>query len=114
MRRTVQDEERGLWVLALAALGLAVLGLLSGCAPPGASRGEKLLEEVESFNNAVRWDRREIALTRLPPAKRNAFLDRLEEIEDDVRIDDWELDRAEVDWKKGTAKFRMHFVWHSE
>jgi len=114
MRWIVRDEDRGLVVLALAALGLAVLGLLSGCAPPGTGANEQLVQEVTAFNDAVRWDRRELALQRLPPARRNAFLDRLEEIEDDVRIDDWELDRAEVQWKQGRARFRMHFVWHRE
>ena len=113
-RQAELKEDLPLVVLALAALGLALLGLLSGCAPPGNSKADRLLDEVNAFNNAVRWDRREEAMLRLPAGSRSAFLDRLEEIEKDIRIDDWELDRAQVDWKKGQARFRVHFMWHSE
>ncbi len=116
MRFKLGDEElRPLAGLTLLAFAIAVLGLLGGlvgCNPGGKSGGEKFLADVSSFNNAVRWDRREEALARMTPAMRTAYLDRQEEIEDDVRVDDWELYRADVHKDVGTV--RVRFWWHRE
>ncbi len=85
------------------------LSLLTAC---GAipKQGEPLMDSVQLYNEGVRWERLANAASRVPAAERSDFLDEREELAEDLKISDWEVERVEA--KGGKAKIRVKYTWY--
>jgi hypothetical protein len=91
---------------------LLVLIFLAGCAgAAGQSAGERLLNDVRSFHEGLRWRRFDDAADHIPPASREVFLDGREALDDDLRIDDYEIERTKM-VKDGVAEVQIRYTWH--
>jgi hypothetical protein len=95
---------------ALCALLLLASVQLWGC---GASvkRSEDLLYDVRTFQEGLRWRKYEMAADYVPAAVREKFLEAHDDVDDDLRIDDYELERVKVDDEK-IALVRVKYTWH--
>ena len=63
----------------------------------GAARGADLLNDVRTFQEGLRWRKYEMAADYVPAAVRERFLTAHEELDEDLRIDDYELQRVKVE-----------------
>ena len=95
--------------LILLSMVIAVTG---ACA--GQLKTDNFMVSVRSYNQDLRWQRFPAAASKIPAAERVAFLDEREALEDDLRIDDWEIKR--VRWGKDQHRAAVHvkFTWHSD
>jgi hypothetical protein len=83
--------------------------LAAGCgAVPKA--GEPLVDSVTLYNDGVRWERLVNAASRVPAAQREDFLDEREELAENLKITDWELER--VYEHGGKARVRVKYTWY--
>jgi hypothetical protein len=88
---------------------LLFLIALAGCGGL-PTRGEPLLDSVTLYNEGVRWERLTHAAARVPPAEREHFLDEREELAEDLKISEWEVER--VGEKGARASVRVKYVWY--
>lgn len=91
---------------------LLSLVLVTACgAASGRSRGEDLTTDLRTFHEGLRWRRYDDAADHVPAALRSRFLDAHETLDDDLRIDDYEVVR--VTWNgKSEATVRVRCTWH--
>lgn len=75
---------------------------------------DNFMVTVRSFNEDLRWRRLPSAASKLPPAQRVAFLDERESLEDDLRIDDWEVKRVRWSGDRLRARVQVRYTWHSD
>ncbi len=84
--------------------------LLAACGA-GQKRGEDLLTDVRTFQEGLRWRRYDDAAERIPPASRARFLDAHDELDTDLRIDDYEVLRVTTEGEQ-KARIRVRYTWH--
>ena len=89
------------WVWAIAA-----------CAGPG--KAEPLANTVRAYNDAVRWQRFQVAAAHVPASRQDHFLDQRDRIHDDLRINDYEVIRVRYDQNGSRARVHVKFVWHRD
>jgi hypothetical protein len=84
--------------------------LLFGCG--GTQKPSELRDDVREYGDGLRWQNLPAAVAHIPPAERADFVAEREELVDDLRIGDWEVDR--VDWVVAdkSAKVRVTWTWH--
>ena len=90
---------------------LGAVLVLAGCAGTGQSAGERLLNDVRAFHEDLRWRRFDDAAELVPPASRERFMDDREALDDDLRIDDYEIERTKM-VKEGVAEVQVRYTWH--
>lgn len=90
---------------ALAAIALA------GCAA-AQRKTEPLADSVRAYNDSVRWQRFDDAATRLPPDRRDDFLDQRDQLHEDLRISDYEVIRVRNDAKGRRARVQIKYTWY--
>jgi len=93
----------------------AILALLcSGAFACGGvpKAGEPLIESVTTYNDGVRWDRLAVAASRVPVAEREDFIDERDELDDTVKITDWEIKRVSDD-APGHARVHVKYTWYA-
>jgi len=73
--------------------------------------GETLPESVRVYNEGVRWGRFSAAAGRVPPSERADFVDKREEIADDLRLTDYEVSSI-TSLPDGKAKVRIKYTWY--
>jgi hypothetical protein len=91
---------------------LAVVLVVAACAGSAQERNEALTDDVRSFQDGVRWKRYEEAAAFVPPDRREKFLDDRDEIDHDLRIDDFEVERVKVGSGASEAIVQVRFTWH--
>ncbi len=91
---------------------LVLVGLIA-CSS-SASRSADLLNDVRTFQEGLRWRKYEMAADYVPAAVRERFLTAHEEIDEDLRIDDYELQRVKVESSGNDAYVRVKYTWHRE
>jgi hypothetical protein len=91
-------------VLALAGLALAACG-------GSSSRSADLLRDVRGYGNGLRWRDFPAAALRVAPARRDAFLEQREQLDEDLRIADWELTRLSYDDSGHRAQVHVEYTW---
>lgn len=96
----------------LTTLGLATLALVVSCAGPPRRGGEQLTTDLRGYNEALRWRRYDDAAARLPVVEREAFLDARQELDEDLRIDEYEVERIKLSKDEKTAVVQVRYVWH--
>jgi hypothetical protein len=101
-----------------AAGVLIVLLLLSGCEGTfgkysSGNRSNQLHEAVLEYNKYVRWQEWEKASDYIKTDEQSAFKQQLEELEEDLRITDFEIRDTDVDSdaKTATARILYRYYW---
>ena len=100
-------------MLFLASLSLLVCSMSTGCGPRVPQR-DAMMSAVRGFNENVRWRRFPEAASRIPRPQRDPFLDERETLEDDLRIDEYEIKRVKLGDKKRTARVQIRYTWHRD
>jgi hypothetical protein len=70
---------------------------------------------VRAYNEGVRWQIFAQAASRIMPAEREAFLDEREQLEKELRVDDFEVTRLKLlgsDHKR--ARVQVDWSWHMD
>jgi hypothetical protein len=94
------------WLLLAAVLA-------AGCGGGGAAAGEDLIGHVRVFQEGLRWRRYDQAADHVPAPVRARFLDAHDELDRELRIDDYEIVRVTLAGKT-EATVRVRYTWHLE
>lgn len=96
---------------AMAALAGCLAALAAGgCG--AAQTAEPLDEAVRAYNDAIRWERFEMAAGRVPPEQRDDFLDQRDRLHGDLRIHHSEVVRVRFDAQQRRARVQIKYVWY--
>ena len=74
------------------------MALALACAG-NAKRTDDMMHDIRAFNEGLRWDKLPQSAVRIPPAERDAFLDEREQLQDELRIDDYDITRLKTEGK---------------
>jgi len=91
---------RALCLLALAA-----------CASTGQKSDKELMTDVREFQEGLRWRNYDQAADHVHAAARVRFLDAHDELDGDLRIDDYEVMRVTLTGEF-EATVRVKYTWH--
>lgn len=94
------------------ALLLVISVALAACSPKARGHEDDLLSDVRGYQEGLRWRRLEDAAARVPPADREQFLDRLERLEGELFIDDYEITRVKLAPGGEKATVQVKLTWH--
>ena len=109
MIRTILRNLMPCWGLVVA-----VTLLLAACGG-SAKRSSDLLYDVRAYNEGVRWVKLPQAAVRILPSEREAFLDEREQLEEELRIDDYEITRLKMNGdRQETAEVQIRWSWHMD
>src|SRR5262245_8868763 len=86
---------------------------LIACAS-SSTRSADLLNDVRTFQEGLRWRKYEMAADYVPAAMRERFLDAHEEMDNELRVDDYEMQRVKVESGGNDAYVRVKYTWHRE
>ena len=102
---------RSLLVWAAQVAGLVVVALVAGGCGGSAKRASDFFHDMRGYNDGIRWRNHQQALTRIPHAERDDFLDERYELEEELRIGDYEVVRVKFasDQK---AEVQVRYSWH--
>ena len=89
---------------------LLLLAVLAGCGGSASQRAD-LIADLRGYGDGIRWRDFNAAALRVPPAKREAFMDDHEQLEDDLRVADWELRRLQYDTTRNHAEVHIEWTW---
>lgn len=95
------------WFLVVAQVALAV----SACAGREKAQ-EDFLDRLREYQEGLRWRRYEAAVAYRLPSEREAFLDARDELDDELRIDDYEIERVKFSDGRKAAIVQVRYVWH--
>jgi hypothetical protein len=93
---------------------LLMLLLGVGCVTPAQQRVELLGQNVREWNADVRWARYENAAASLPPDEAKSFLKRVDQVEKDLIIADFEVVNIKVGEPSTKATVIVRFEWYSQ
>ena len=91
-----------------------VLILLGACGGSARERQEDLMDAAREFQNGLRWRNYDQAAAHVPSEIRERFLDAHEELDDNLRVDDYEIERITVEKDARHAMIRVRLTWHLE
>lgn len=89
---------------------IVVLTLLAGCGGSTSQRAD-LVRDLRGYGDGIRWRDFNAAALRVPPAQREDFMDDKEQLEDDLRVADWELRRLTYDGTRNHAEVHIEWTW---
>jgi hypothetical protein len=89
---------------------LALL-LLVGCAGQQKATDD-LMEHVRGYQEGLRWRRWDEAAVHIEPDKREIFLDEHDQLDDELLIDDYEIERVKMERGRKAAKVLIRYSWH--
>lgn len=97
-----------IWMLVAAALTITACG-------GSAKRSHDLQYDVRLFNEGVRWVNLPQAAVRILPSEREEFLNEREELEEELRIDDFEIMRLKTEGTdQERATVQIKWTWHMD
>ncbi len=74
-----------------------------------------MMYDIRAYNEGLRWDKLPQSAIRIPPAERDAFLDEREQLQDELRIDDFDITRLNTEGEtKDRANVQIRWVWHMD
>jgi hypothetical protein len=91
---------RALWLLVLVA-----------CAG-SLKKSEDLMTDVRTYQEGLRWRKYDMAADYVPGPERERFLEERDEVDRDLRIDDYELERVKLEDGRERALVRVKYTWH--
>ena len=86
---------------------------LAGCFVPSPNEREALRDQVREWHDDMRWSRFNAASMRMPPARRQRFLDQTRALENDVGMADCEILSVQPAGD-GKAQVRAAFDWEAK
>jgi hypothetical protein len=93
---------------------LALCVLLAACAPP-ASASDTLNETIQSYNEAIRWERFDKAAMALPQALRAQTVDDWDERAHDLKITEYDIVKVDAKGsREARAQIKMSWYKNSE
>ena len=96
---------------SVRARHLAALVLLSvaaaGCANGLFSDRDRLKMALEEYHDGLRWGKVEASAAHLPVAERLRFAERFQQLQGDLEVMDYEVQRIEWDRPRGIANVRV-------
>jgi hypothetical protein len=94
---------------------LVAVTLMIGACGGSQKRSSDLLYDVRAYNEGVRWVKLPQAAVRILPSEREAFLDEREKLEEELRIDDFEITRLKINGDtQDTADVQIKWTWHMD
>lgn len=92
---------------------IALLGLVFATACGSSmKRTNSLLDDVNAYNDGVRWRQYPKAAARIHPKERASFVAELVSLEEEVRISDWEILHIEYEGEDHVvAKVLVRYNW---
>lgn len=84
---------------------------LSGCMGGYQAPAEKLENSVYRYNDAVRWQRYEVASGYLPVDRREDYVQTQREAGDDLKILEYEIDQVRQTTENAEAEVIVRFTW---
>jgi hypothetical protein len=91
---------------------VALLGVCASACAGSPKRASLLIDDVRGYNDGIRWQNQAQAAVRIPPAEREPFFDEREEVEEDLRISDYELTRMHTSSRGQRALVHVKWTWH--
>lgn len=86
--------------------------LVLGCgARPQAT--ETLAESIRGYNDGVRWQRFEVAATRVPARERSKFVEEMDERAEDLRITEYDVVKVDRTSER-VAKVQIKVSWYKD
>jgi hypothetical protein len=92
---------------------IVALLFLTSCFVPSPNEKEALRDQVREWHDDVRWQRFPAASMRLPPARRQRFLDQTRAMENDVGMADYEILSVQPAGD-GRAQVRANIDWEAK
>lgn len=90
------------------------MALAVGCGA-GSKSTQDMMYDIRAYNEGLRWDKLPQSAIRIPPAERDAFLDEREQLQDELRIDDYDITRLKTEGEsKERAKVQIKWTWHMD
>ena len=93
------------------AVGLASVCVALAACGGSSARSADLVRDVHGYGNGLRWRDFPAAALRVLPARRSAFLEQREKLDEDLRIADWEMRRLEYDESRNRAVVQVEYTW---
>ncbi len=91
---------------------VVVAAVVVGCGG-GQQAQNQAMHSVRGYNDALRWQRLPTAAGFIAAAEREAFLDEHEELEEELRIDYYEISRMRP-IGKDRAEVQVKYTWHMD
>ena len=91
---------------------LALVVLLAAACGGTQKPSQNLMEDLRAYHEGLRWQRFEDTAARLPASMREAFLDARDELEDELRVDDYEITRVRFGRSEKVAHVQVKVSWH--
>ena len=89
---------------------IVVFALLAACGGSASQRAD-LVADLRGYGDGIRWRDFNAAALRVLPAQRQDFMDDHEQLEDDLRVADWELRRLTYDRSRNHAEVHIEWTW---
>ncbi len=91
-------------------VALAVLVFAFACG--GTKKNNEMMDQIRAYNDGVRWRHADAAVTHIPIRERADFLEERAEIDEDLRIGDYEIVRISMNRDLDRASARVEYQWH--
>jgi hypothetical protein len=97
--------------MTVSAPVVAAALALAACGGGSSSRSADLVRDVRGYGNALRWRDFAAAALAIAPAHRADFLDQREQLDEDLRVADWEMTRMEYEDDRHRAEVQIEYTW---
>jgi hypothetical protein len=95
-----------------AAVAVLAAALCAACGGPGSSgRAVDLVHEVRGYGDGLRWRDFAAAAQRIAPVRRAEFLDQRDQLDQDLRVADWEMMRVSYKENRDRAEVQVEYTW---
>ena len=92
---------------------LVSLLLLPACLS-GDGLSDKFRDATQGYNSALRWGDIDRAAEYLPVTSKKEFMNRHEEVREQLVIVEYEMQRLDLDHERGIAASRALITWHTD
>lgn len=99
--------------LLLTVATIAMIAMVA-CGASPANKSQSFMESVRGYNEGIRWQRWTHAAAHISPRERDDFLDERDELEDDLRITDYQIRHVTLGPKSQRARVLVKYEWHSD
>jgi hypothetical protein len=94
--------------MRLVVLVVFLAATACGAASP---KNADLVADIRGYSDGMRWRDFNAAALRLVPARRTVFMDQREQLDEDLRIADWELKRLTYSEDRNRAEVHIEWTW---
>jgi hypothetical protein len=89
-----------------------MLALLASACPQMHKDTEDFMDDLRSFQEGIRWRKYELSVDFLPTSAREKFLATHDEMDHDLRIDDYEVQVVHMADEHRSATVTVKYTWH--